>query len=379
METNANWCLLPWENKETRAEVRLLDSGKSWVYTTKYDVSPGNLAVVGYPRSKSVYVAGANCGKCGIVEACEDKLEIKLSKACNLEYVFTQNVTATQIAELVCAMKKKLGYKNNSVIHVQNGHYEAELDVYFVGRTLSRRLLAAVSVAAHPELAAEEDLALAERLIRQWPMNPAEPELEDLFSEYRAVDMCPTTACDEPELTRMRAVLLKNDLMDVSINWETIDWDKPNEWDPRSQLTVNRLGKKRAKELFNREIDEWSFFESAQFVCCMNRWSNDKSNENVLFRMLNRCVLIETVSTMMKCGMVNLLKTYLLAKPPIFECAGILRSYAGQHGIQWAEELLSAYIEEDMEAIRSFDGQSVAPVADEYLLQEQHSVHQKNG
>lgn len=377
-----NWSLLPWGKSYNSANVSV-EGEKKNDYKSLYDAEAGDLAVVGYGHSEKDFYPTLSYGKSGIVKWCSKEGAAK-KDANELEYVFTQKIDAEKIEALAKAMSERLTEKNmlykfpygcayyDSWFETDNAEW-----VYIV-RSMTRRLLAAVSVAAHPELATAEALASAKRQLAELPMRLEEHRLlycEGLLHKvrgfdakedanialgYLGFDFLPGMAWDEPETMRMRAELLKNDVMRVFAD---------GSYERMEAKKLNYMKQRRVEKGvdFEFDADEKLCYEVAAIVNMFTiRKKPTKTDEEILCRCIDRCVMIDAVSVMMKYGLVNLLQTYLLAEPPLAECIKAMINYAKQKGIAWAQEMLEAYFRNDMDAIRNCPDADAAPIADHF-------------
>lgn len=384
MSITKKWSLLPWHKSSNHATVSVNGEAHD-DYRSIYDAEAGDLAVVGYGRKVNDFYPTLAYGKSGTVKQCK-KLGDTRGNANELEYVFTQKVNAEKITALAKAMKEPLTEKNMLYKRPSNpDHYEAygwfEADncewVYLV-RSMTRRLLAAVSVAAHPEFAAPKSLASAKSQLAALPMRPEEHGLlhcEGLFQKmpyfkpkkdgnlaikYLGFDFLPGMAWDELETTRMRAELVKNGMIQV-----LGDGSYENLEPKQLKYVVRRRVDNETK--FDIDVDEKPCYELAALMNSFHlKKLPNKFEEEILCRYINRCVMIDAVSVMMKHGLVNLLQTYLLAEPPIAECIKAMINYAKQKNVAWAAAMLEAYDRGDMDAIRNASDEGIMPITDQF-------------
>lgn len=385
MGITKNWSLLPWRKSQNHATVSVNGEDHD-DYRSIYDAETGDLAVVGYGRKEKDYYPTLSYGKSGIVKRCEKQGDTR-SNANELEYVFTQKIDAEKVAALAKAMKEQLTEKNmlyklpsNPNLYEMYGWFEVDENsewVYLV-RSMTRRLLAAISVAAHPDLATPKALVSAKSQLAELPMRQEEHGLlrcEGLFQKlsyfkpkedanlalfHLGFDFLPGMAWDEPETTRMRAELVKNGVMQVF-------GDGSYEYLEAKQLKhiVKLRVEKGAK--FDIDLDEKPCYEIAALMNSFGlKKKPNKAEEEILCRYINRCVMIDAISVMMKYGLVNLLQTYLLANPPIAECVQAMINYAKQKKVTWAAEMLEAYCQDDMEAIHNASDEGVMPITDQF-------------
>lgn len=249
--------------------------------------------------------------------------------------------------------------------------------VYIV-RSMTRRLLTAASVAAHPELATAEAMESAKGQLAEFLLRLEEHRLlycggllykvrgfdakEDanIGLSYLGFDFLPGMAWDEPETMRMRAELLKNDVMRVFAD---------GSYERMEAKKLNYMKQRRIEKGIDFEVDmnEKPCYEIAAIVNMFTiRKKPTKTDEEILCRCIDRCVMIDAVSVMMKYGLVNLLQTYLLAEPPIDECIKAMINYAKQKRVIWAGKMLEAYRQNDMDAIRNCTDAGVEPIADHF-------------
>ena len=97
------------------------------------------------------------------------------------------------------------------------------------------------------------------------------------------------------------------------------------------------------------------------FLYCQDRYISPEGR-TLLERYINQCVIMNTISALMHCGMVGLLKTYLLARPPIEGFLSAMIAFAVQKGADWTAEILEAYRRGDMDFIRTYPETDIAPM-----------------
>ena len=381
------WCMLPVQKKHIPAEVTWLGETKKYVYSSPYNASSGDRAVIGYPHKADKLFPGDTFGRPGTVVKCQETLPLRPGHAVDLEYVFTTNPSQSDINMLAKRMDAPLNWmtmlaKSTGYPNADPEQNETLMGIEYMTRGMTRRLLAAVSVLAHPKLASAKAQERARELLRAMPLREGEEEVFQRESVYKGgygFDWFPGSMPDEPELTRRRAELLKCAAMYVQLSG-CINYD---EWIV-----------KRMPEVLKRP-EKWSYadFERIEFGAPRYWWGGcvldvacscfesaaifpyytvpqcaSKEEIALLCDYLNQCAMMDAIGVMMKNGLVNLLQTYLLAHPPIFECVEALVNYARGRGMEWAAELLEAYRCGDMDAIRQCALKNVAPVELEFKL-----------
>lgn len=142
----------------------------------------------------------------------------------------------------------------------------------------------------------------------------------------------------------MRAEMLQEhvigcDFTDVMLENSGYDYDSKDEWSADSFAT--------AKDVF--------FY-------CQDKYISPEGRA-LLGRYLNQCAIMNAISALMHCGMAGLLKTYLLARPPIEGFLSAMIAFAQRKGANWTVELLEAYRRGDMDFISSYPETEKAPLA----------------
>ncbi len=384
------WCMLPAQKKHIPAEVTWLGTKKKYVYSSPYNASSGDRAVIGYPHKVDKVFPGDTFGRPGTVVRCQETLPLRSSNAVDLEYVFTMEPGQSDINTLARRMSQPLSWK--TMMHKAQGMMttgddpnETFVEIDYMMRDMTRRLLAAVCVLAHPELASANAQERARELLRALPLCEGEEEVfqkEWVYEGGYSFDWFPGSMPDEPELARKRAELLKCAAMCAHLS-SCIDYDEwilkrmpevaerpddDDEWD-EFEFERNEFGAPRYWQgeygmyVVGSCFDSAAIFPYYSVLQCAS-----KEEIALLCAYLNQCAMMDAVGVMMKNGLVNLLQTYLLARPPIFECVEALVNYARGRGMEWAAELLEAYRRGDMDFIQQCALKNIAPVELEFKL-----------
>lgn len=379
------WCMLPAQKKHIPAEVIWLGETKKYVYSSPYKASSGDRAVIGYPHKADKLFPGDTFGRPGTVVKCQETLPLRPSHAVDLEYVFTTNPSQSDINTLTKRMdvlldKRTMLTKSKGFEVVGLELNETFMGIDYMMRGMTRRLLAAVCVLAHPEFASEKAQERARELLRAMPLRKGEKKVfrwKWVDEGGYGFDWFPGSMPDEPELTRKRAELLKcaamyaqysNCIEDYEINYDK--WivkrmpeaaKRPEKWSEDDFQRFEFGAPRLYMSGFVLDVICSCFESAAVFPYYTVPKCASKEEIALLCTYLNQCAMMDAVGVMMKNGLVNLLQTYLLARPPIFECVEALVNYARGRDMEWAAELLEAYRRGDMDAIRQCSLKNVAP------------------
>ncbi|MCI6291947.1 MAG: hypothetical protein MR620_11700 [Clostridiales bacterium] len=369
-----SWCMTPPQTKLTYAQVNWLGGNQKYVYCSNYAAQAGDLTMIGYPHAKQNPLPGSTFGRMGSVMACSDVLKIKTTNAVDLEYVFTKNPDRKQIAALAKKMTAEVSERTvsekHSFIYV-SGEWPCDTYVHvrYMLRFMTRRLLAAVSVAAHPELASAASLAKAREILRQLPLREGEDAIfrdPYVYEGGCGFDWVAGSLPDEPELARRRAELLK---CGAIYAYGSVDLDY-DEWIHKRVPEASKINYQKSGEFFNygaQQYDAYEIFESCFGTAALipfyaSREGTSGAERALVNEYINCCVMMDAVGVMAKCSLVNLLQQYLLAQPPIQGYVSALAAYFRKNAIDWAADLLEAYAREDMEFIRGYAAKDAKPV-----------------
>ena len=369
-----SWCMTPPQTKLTYAQVNWLGGNQKYVYCSNYAAQAGDLTMIGYPHAKQNPLPGSTFGRMGSVMACSDVLKIKTTNAVDLEYVFTKNPDRKQIAALAKKMTAEVSERTvsekHSFIYV-SGEWPCDTYVHvrYMLRFMTRRLLAAVSVAAHPELASAASLAKAREILRQLPLREGEDAIfrdPYVYEGGCGFDWVAGSLPDEPELARRRAELLKCGAI-YAYGSVDLDYDK---WILKRVPEASKINYQKSGEFFNygaQQYDAYEIFESCFGTAALipfyaSREGTSGAERALVNEYINCCAMMDAVGVMAKCGLVNLLQQYLLVQPPIQGYVSALAAYFRKNAIDWAADLLEAYAREDMEFIRGYAAKDAKPV-----------------
>lgn len=335
---NTKWSLCPSKKSRAKTKVKLI-SGGSYGYYTYHQTNPGDLAVLGHNYQDTEYAATS--GQIGHIQECPDDLKIVAKNAVVVEHAFTQNATPALINSLAKIMAAPLNDGNLRVRTTGNCGPDAfYVEVRYLMTALTERLLAAVSVLAGRDMAKQDDVFKAQEILRNMPLT--DDDWTYICETQEAYELTGLMCRDEPELLEMRIGLLKIRIIRALLGF---DWRYQDDNDDAFTMADQKPHARFAEEISADEAE-------------------------LAIRYINRCAIMNTISVMMKCGLVNLMQEYLLAHPPVYIAAAALKKYAAINQAAWAVELLEAYCQGDWEKIRNYDAGDVQPMDGAVCLSE---------
>ena len=344
---NPGWCLSPKKGLE-RVMVKLSGTNRSYPYRAYRICHIGDLATVGYWYDKMH--PSATSGSTGVIQDMGKQINIAAKNSVELDLVFTRCITRREVTRLVEQMRKEMGFATMETVSEgwsAPGMYSGYACASFIIKFMTMRVISAISVAANGDSSMKDDVTDALQRLRRGPLLEADWDyLNQSIGDYTpyGLEMTGLYVRDEPELMRMRAEMLQErvigcDFTDVMLENSGYDYDSKDEWSADSFAT--------AKDVF--------FY-------CQDKYISPEGRA-LLGRYLNQCAIMNAISALMHCGMAGLLKTYLLARPPIEGFLSAMIAFAQRKGANWTVELLEAYRRGDMDFISSYPETEKAPLA----------------
>ena len=291
------WCISAKAQKKIQQASVMLNDGKTFAYACRYPVQDGDLAIIGnqYPSYSAASADPmATTGQMGIASDVLPSLIIKKDHAAEIDYVFTKQATKKMITD--CVKYLDMPGDENTL------QYGKEIDTIYPISFLVRKLLAAASVLAFPALANAASIQKAKDYI-------AKPQIID----------------EQMSCLRMAAPeLVQIDLSDIHVD---IDKKNQNEWEA---FPANEIIK--VKVTPNGSV----------------RYSKGyRKNPGILSEIneyVNKYSYIGAISIMVRGGLVNILKAFLTANPPIKGFSRELLEAVGNNGNMEAHKILNDYI-----------------------------------
>ena len=157
-----DWFVSPMPTTPVKQIRVKLNNGKSYEYASRYAVSEGSIAVIGYslPVDFCCEISKSNnTGAMGYVEKISPNLTIKRRYAVEVDYIFNTNPTKTDLTR--CVKYLKLGPEAyEKTLQFDKAVHPIRPIIYF-----ARRILTATSILAHPNFVTEDDLKCAKNVI----------------------------------------------------------------------------------------------------------------------------------------------------------------------------------------------------------------------
>ena len=163
-ETGNVWCLSAKIGPAKQIRVKL-SSGETYDYLCRYPVESGDVVIIGnkfISGSDVDIVESKNTGKIGTVESVADQITVKKNYAVEVDFVFTQNVTADAVKQ--CGKYITIDDYNKILQYGKNVSPVRPI-THFV-----RQYLAAASVLSNESIAGAKTIALARELISGTPV-----------------------------------------------------------------------------------------------------------------------------------------------------------------------------------------------------------------
>lgn len=347
-DCNPGWYLLPRKNSLEKAMVKLSGTNRSYAYIANRNCTVGDLATVGYWYD--VMNTSATSGNAGMIQDAGKHISVRSNKAVMLDLVFTHRVTRRDVTKLVEQMREEMD--ESTVQPITDGYMmPCDDDSFFacasmIIRFLTSRVVSAISVAANADSSRKDEVADALQRLHRGPLVKSDWKYLNQSignSTPFSMEMTGLYVRDEPELMRMRAEMLQERIIgcnfsDCMLENSGYDYDTQYTWRADSFVTA-------------RDV----------FLYCQDRYISPEGR-TLLGRYINQCVIMNTISALMHCGMVGLLKTYLLARPPIEGFLSAMIAFAVQKGADWTAEILEAYRRGDMDFIRTYPETDIAPM-----------------
>lgn len=286
-----NWCISVRDSRPTQQAQVMLNNGKKYSYVSRFRVQIGNVAVIGNgDRSGSccdAYVSDTT-GEMGQVTEKWESVMIKTPNPTELELDFVFSDEATK--ENVSACARYLSKQGNEKT-LQNNAYAA--NIYPI-TFLIRKILAAASVLAFPELASAQAKEKAKKYIcSPQVVDRGMTQLAKAWPEFADIDLRSIQVDIGGENEKELAVLKEPDLIDGVF--------KSDGWDDRN---------------FDPELNAY----------------------------VNKYVYIGAVSVMVRGGFANLLRGFLSANPPIGEFYDEMLRDLGSFGDASTLSILKEYL-----------------------------------
>lgn len=282
-----DWSLTGIFKKSVQQATVQLESGKEYPYACRWPFKEGDVAIIGNTLLQNYMdiEQSPNSGLFGVITFAEPKMTIKKSHAVELDYVFTESVSKKNITDCVKYLKSPLDFKN-----VQ---YEKYSQNYFPLSLYIRRLLAAVSIIAHPKFAAAEDIEAAKKYIGE------KQDIGELSLQVGPPEAAGLSFTDTQVDTK-----------------------------GKSEAYLKDLGVKPEYEMF-----DFMSLSSEKYFKIL-----DKANV-----FINKYTYIGAVSIMVRGGFVNMLSAFLSAEPPISDFYDEMIGYLGNTGSAEALDILKNY------------------------------------
>ena len=271
-----DWSLTGIFKKTVQQATVQLENGKEYQYACRWPFNEGDVAIIGnkFLQNYVFIEQSSNSGLFGIITYAEPKMTIKRSHAVELDYVFTENTTKKNITDCIKYLESPLDF--------QTVQYGKMSENYFPLSLYIRRLLAAVSIIAHPKFASTDDIEVARKYIGK---------KQDL-GELRLQVGPPEPA---------------------GLNFTDTQIDTKG----KSEEYLKGLG-------VEPEYDMYDFMDLSK-----KEYSRIIDSAN---GYINKYTYIGAVSVMVRGGFVNLLKAFLSAEPPIKDFYDEMVDYIGDTG-----------------------------------------------
>ena len=315
-DTQGKWCLSCKMLSTMQQATVKFSNGKSYKYISRFPVKEGDIAIVGNAfamRYSNIYPLGTT-GMIGVVTEALPKVEIKRGHAAELDFVFSK----TPDKKMITQCEKYLGIEDYAVAL----QFSKDLETVRPVTHFIRRLLAAVSILANKDLAKADSVNMAMSCIQEKPVLDVDrvAKLDCGLPEYVGVNFAQT--CFRSDYSEYWALLKHNDEEDFDEeDFEEEDFEEEDFEEEDFE-----------EEDFEVEPDLSSMSEHDFFYKVL---SDPKMAE-----LIARDSFFGAYAAMARGGFLNLMQSFIDAKPPYGDYAALDFDFEGIEAFKEIEEFI---------------------------------------